>query len=818
MLVLAPAMAQESGLPPRVTDGVQTDRQAVSTGPADETALIARARARGAVRVIVRLAVPFLPEPRLPGTGAILRQRAEIGRAQTVVLGELAGYATGGVKRLQLTPYLALEVDAAALARLAASSSVLGIQEDRPVPPTLAESTLVIGAQAAAAGGHTGAGQTVAILDTGVDKTHGFFGGRVVSEGCYSTTSAADNSSSLCPGGAPQSIAPGSGLDCGAVGGCFHGTHVAGIAAGSGSGLFGVARDASLIAIQVFSRFDDPADCNGNAPCALSYPSDQMLALERVHALRSTFTIAAVNMSLGGGQHFSNCDGDARKPAIDTLRGAGIATVISAGNNGYTSSLTAPGCISSAIPVGSTHDGSAGPVDTVSPFSNSAGFLKLLAPGQFITSAVPGGGFSGLNGTSMAAPHVTGTWAVAQRAAAKPADALMAAPGDAPAATVDEILTALTSTGVDITDPRNGITTPRIQLDAAVAALVAATDTDGDGLSDAFENQFGLNPNDATGANGAAGDPDADGLTNAQEQAMGSHPRGFFTRFFAEGATAGSLAFSTRIATANPGATAARVLYRFLETDGTTASQFVNLGMMTRHTLDVGSVAGMANAEFSTICESDQLVVSDRTMEWDTNVYASHAETSIAAAALTWNLAEGSTNGFNLFYLVQNPNATAADIIVTFLRPGGLAPLVRTFAVPATGRLNIWVNTVDPSLAATDVSATIVSTNGVTIIVERAMYLDLPGQTFGAGHESAGVTAPSLTWFFAEGATGSFFDLFVLLSNPTGTAATVRADFLLPAGPSSPRPTRSRPTAGSISGWTWRTPSWPTRRCQRRSR
>ena len=62
------------------------------------------------------------------------------------------------------------------------------------------------------------------------------------------------------------------------------------------------------------------------------------------------------------------------------------------------------------------------------------------------------------------------------------------------------------------------------------------------------------------------------------------------------------------------------------------------------------------------------------------------------------------------------------------------------------------------------------------------MYLDLPGQPFGAGHESAGVTAPALGWFFAEGATGSFFDLFILLSNPNATAAQVQADYLLPDG------------------------------------
>ena len=56
--------------------------------------------------------------------------------------------------------------------------------------------------------------------------------------------------------------------------------------------------------------------------------------------------------------------------------------------------------------------------------------------------------------------------------------------------------------------------------------------------------------------------------------------------------------------------------------------------------------------------------------------------------------------------------------------------------------------------------------NGQPIIVERAMYFDVPGQTFGAGHESAGITAPATEWFLAEGATGDYFDLFVLIANP----------------------------------------------------
>ena len=66
--------------------------------------------------------------------------------------------------------------------------------------------------------------------------------------------------------------------------------------------------------------------------------------------------------------------------------------------------------------------------------------------------------------------------------------------------------------------------------------------------------------------------------------------------------------------------------------------------------------------------------------------------------------------------------------------------------------------------ASTDVSA-VISTNA-PIIVERAMYSNRPGRRSRAGHESAGVTAPALEWFLAEGATGPFFDLFMLIANP----------------------------------------------------
>jgi len=168
-------------------------------------------------------------------------------------------------------------------------------------------------------------------------------------------------------------------------------------------------------------------------------------------------------------------------------------------------------------------------------------------------------------------------------------------------------------------------------------------------------------------------------------------------------------------------------------------------------------------------------------MWWDRTGYGSHAETAVASPATTWYLAEGSTSGaFSLFYLLQNPGTTAALVTVRYLRPLGLPPIERAYALAPAARLTIPVDTAAPELASTDVSAVVTSSQ--PIIVERAMYLDAPGQPFAAGHESAGVTAPATHWFLAEGATGTFFDLFILLANPNTAAAEVDVEYLLPDG------------------------------------
>jgi subtilisin len=439
--------------------------------------LLAEAQEKGSARVIIRLKVPFQDEGKL-NPNAVVRQRERIRREQDEFFQRIPADGISEEKRFRFIPFIAAEIETEALARLQNDPEILSIEKDELAAPTLVESTQVVGAPAAWTNGFSGAGQTIAVLDSGVDKTHSFFAGKIVAEGCFSTTHAPDGSTSLCPSGAEESIEPGSGVNCpGNVTGCSHGTHVAGIAAGRGTSASGVAKDANIIAIQVFSRFDNAQACGTSpVPCMLSYTSDQILALERVRALSSTMNIAAVNMSLGGGQYSSNCDAQrqATKAAIDNLRSVGIATVVASGNNSYTSAIGAPACISSAISVGSTDDGGNGTTqDNVSSFSNSSPVLHLLAPGKWISSSVPNGGFQNLSGTSMATPHVAGAFAILKQRK--------------PDATVSQMLRALRTTGRPISDSRNNIVKPRIQIDRALERInssAAPADFDGDGKSD----------------------------------------------------------------------------------------------------------------------------------------------------------------------------------------------------------------------------------------------------------------------------------------------------------------------------------------------
>ena len=483
------------GLALSVTGAAASDRavlgeptsvaQAALSSPALRTALqklASSAQKNGSVRVIVGVRAPFAPEGKLSATSAA-QQRSEIASVQSAVLSQLPQAtqksSTVTVRRFASIPYLALSVTAQQLKALEQMPEVTSIKKDRLVRPTLFSSVPFIGGTTAVSSGYSGAGQTVAVLDTGVDKTHPFLAGKVVAEACYSTIDASESAASVCPDGASASTAVGSGVAC-TLDGCTHGTHVAGILAGShgpSSAPAGVAKDANLIAIQVFSKISSEEVCGvGRAPCVSGYDSDILMALERVYALRNSYSIAAVNMSLGGDSYGSQslCDDEYAdyKAVIDSLRSVNIATIISSGNDGYADAVSTPGCISSAVSVGANwtqagfknscldHALGDSTLDAVTCFSNSASFLHLLAPGGEINSSVAGGGYASYSGTSMAAPHVAGAWAVLKQKNSS--------------ATVSEVLNAFITKGKPVTDPRNGITTPRIQVAQALGAISAS--------------------------------------------------------------------------------------------------------------------------------------------------------------------------------------------------------------------------------------------------------------------------------------------------------------------------------------------------------
>lgn len=439
-----PAQAQEPGAAPRVMMGDGSG----NTVAADAGALLGRARSLGSLPVIVQVDADFVPEGELAAP-QLTRQQSGIASRQQAVLGRLA--SAQNVKRFETVPYLALTATPADLQQLLGDPAVVSIIEDVAVPPLLNQSTRVINANRAWQRGFRGNGWAVAVLDTGVQRGHDAFQGKIVSEACYSST-VAGQSTSVCRRGVASEVGNGAGRNCPAgVTGCDHGTHVAGIAVGNAQGRPGVARRGDLIPIQVFSRFDSAAFCGSlPAPCVLSYTSDQLQALERVLRLARNNKIAAVNMSLGGGQSFTNCDTNALKPVIDNLRSRGVATIIASGNNGFNGSISAPACISSAIAVGSTTKD-----DQVSSFSNHAALVSLMAPGSQISAPVLRNQIGSKSGTSMAAPHVAGAWAQIMQSR--------------PNASVREVERALVCTGVDVA--RAGVTKPRIDVNRAINFL-----------------------------------------------------------------------------------------------------------------------------------------------------------------------------------------------------------------------------------------------------------------------------------------------------------------------------------------------------------
>ncbi|MFF1613752.1 S8 family serine peptidase [Amycolatopsis sp. NPDC058278] len=300
--------------------------------------------------------------------------------------------ATTGARRLPSVDATAVRADKKSVSAVWAEvrtrpSDVRRVSLDGPVRADLDHSVPQIGAPQAWRAGYTGAGTTVAVLDSGIDATHPDLADAVAD--------ARDFTGS--PGGTDDRYG--------------HGTHVASIVTGSGAasgGAYqGVAPDTRLLVGKVL---DDSGD---------GTESEIIAGMEWAAAAGAKIVTMSLGGPAGGGK-----GGDLLSAAVNRLTAqSGALFVVAAGNKGPNGALTSPGIADAALTVGAVDR-----EDELADFSSRGprpgdGAIKpdLTAPGVAIVAARAANGRIGtpaaekyvsLSGTSMAVPHVAGAAAL----------------------------------------------------------------------------------------------------------------------------------------------------------------------------------------------------------------------------------------------------------------------------------------------------------------------------------------------------------------------------------------------------------------------
>ncbi|WP_161488073.1 S8 family serine peptidase [Sedimentisphaera cyanobacteriorum] len=254
--------------------------------------------------------------------------------------------------------------------------------------------------------GYSGQGYAAAVIDTGVDVDHSFFGPDLDNDGVadkivYQYDFAENDSSAADYDG--------------------HGTHVASIIASEDDTYPGIAPDADIIALKVF-------DDEGNA--TFGYVEN---ALQWVVDNADAYNIATVNISLGDGENDATfTPGYGLNDELAALVEMDIPTFCSAGNS-YMDFNPAEGCSYpgsdlNTISVGAVFDDDIGYMsysggatafssdsDRITPFTlRHSDISCIMAPGAQITAAGLGS-ISTMSGTSQASPVLAGVSIIAQQ-------------------------------------------------------------------------------------------------------------------------------------------------------------------------------------------------------------------------------------------------------------------------------------------------------------------------------------------------------------------------------------------------------------------
>jgi hypothetical protein len=248
--------------------------------------------------------------------------------------------------------------------------------------------------------------------------------------------------------------------------------------------------------------------------------------------------------------------------------------------------------------------------------------------------------------------------------------------------------------------------------------------------------------------------------------------------YFAEGYTGSG--FEEYICVLNPGDYDAYLTFRFQTAE---AGEIVRSGQVvrahTRATFQVNELLGRGY-QTSLKLESTQPVVAERAMYFDYVAAGSrhweggHCVMGATSLSKEYFFAEGTTRGgFEEWLTLQNSGSSSIVINAVYqVGEGQGSAVFRSYVVGAGRRSTVFV----PSEVGWNKDVSIQLTSSSTFLAERPMYFCYGGAWEG-GHCVIGSPAPSSSWSFAEGYTGTGFVEYLCLQNPGAQDAVMRVSY-----------------------------------------